>query len=173
SSRRRWRRATASAQSSAVAIRAPRSPPLRGTPWRNNLGVASEQVFPRADTAEIVQTDGAAIRARIAGRDPGTNIVALQLESPIEFDRPEPADPALGALVLTFAADARGAPLVRLGIVRSLGPAWHSRGGGRIDRRIALELHLSTREEGGPVVDAAGALLGMSTARAAARLSSR
>ena len=156
--------ATASAQSSVVAIRTPQSPPLSGTLWRNNLVVASEQVFPRADTAEIVQTDGAAIRARIAGRDPGTNIVALQLESPIEFDRSEPADPGLGALVLTLAADARGAPLVRLGIVRALGPAWHSRAGARIDRRIALDLHLSTREEGGPVVDAAGALLGMSTA---------
>ena len=161
--------ATASAQGSVVAIRAPRSPPLSGTLWRNNLVVASEQVFPRADAAEIVQTDGAAIRARVAGRDPGTNIVALQLESPIEFDRPEPADPALGALVLTFAADARGAPLVRLGIVRSLGPAWHSRGGGRIDRRITLDLHLSGGEEGGPVVDAAGALLGMSTAGPRAR----
>src|SRR5882724_9304919 len=152
--------ATASAQSSVVAIRAPRSPPLSGTLWRNNLVVASEQVFPRADAAEIVQTDGAAIRARIAGRDPGTNIVALRLESPIEFDRPEPADPALGALVLTFAADARGAPLVRLGIVRSLGPAWHSRAGGRIDRGVTLDLHLSSGEEGGPVVDAAGTLLG-------------
>jgi S1-C subfamily serine protease len=53
---------------------------------------------------------------------------------------------------------------VRLGIVRSLGPAWHSRAGGRIDRRITLDLHLSGGEEGGPVVDAAGALLGMSTA---------
>src|SRR5438046_9609752 len=151
--------ATASAQSSVVAIRARRSPPWSGTRWRNNLVVASEQVFPRADAAEIVQTDGAAIRARVAGRDPGTNIVALQLESPIEFDRAEPADPGLGALVLTFAADARGAPLVRLGIVRSLGPAWHSRGGGRIDRRMTLDLHLSGGEGGGPVVDGAGDLL--------------
>src|SRR5207244_10267207 len=155
---------TASAQSLIVAIRAPRSPPLSGTLWRNNLVVASEQVFPRAGAAEIVQTDGAAIRARVAGRDPGTNIVALQLESPIEFDRPEPADPALGALVLTFAGDVQGAALVRLGILRSLGSAWHSRGGGRIDRRITLDLRLSSGEEGGPVVDAAGALFGMSTA---------
>jgi hypothetical protein len=37
--------ATASAQSSVVAIRAPRSPPLSGTLWRNNLVVASEQVM--------------------------------------------------------------------------------------------------------------------------------
>jgi S1-C subfamily serine protease len=147
-----------------VTIRAPRSPPLSGTLWRHDLVVASEQVFRRADAAEIVQVDGATIRARVAGRDPGTNIVALQLESPIESDRPGPADPMLGALVLTLAADARGAPLMRLGTVRSLGPTWHSRGGGRIDQRITLDLHLSSGEEGGPVVDAAGALLGMSTA---------
>jgi len=137
---------------------------LSGTLWRDNLVVASEQVFPGDNAAEIVQSDGAAIRARIAGRDPGTNIVALQLESPIESDRRGPADPALGALVLTLAAGCPGCPLVRLGIVRSLGPAWHSRAAGRIDRRIALDLHLSIREEGGPVADAAGALLGMSTA---------
>src|SRR5438552_3228424 len=156
--------ATTSARSSVVAIRAPHSFSLSGTLWRQDLVVASEQVFPKADAAEVVRADGAAIRARVAGRDPATNVVALQLESPIEFDRPEPADPALGALVLTFAGDVQGAALVRLGILRSLGPAWHSRGGGRIDRRITLDLRLSSGEEGGPVIDAAGALLGMSTA---------
>jgi len=104
--------------------------------WQRDLVVASEQVFPKADWAEVVRADGTAMRARTAGRDPGTNIVALQLESAIEFDRPGPADPALGALVLSLAADDGGAPLVRLGIVRSLGPAWHSRRGGRIDQRV-------------------------------------
>jgi hypothetical protein len=166
--------ATASAQSLIVAIRAPRSPPLSGTLWRNNLVVASERVFPRADAAEIVQTDGAAIRARVAGRDPGTNIVALQLESPIELDRPEPADPALGALVLTFAADARGAPLVRLGIVRSLGPAWHSRGGGASTGGLHLISTSPAARKGGP----SSTLPALCSAcrppaRAAARLSSR
>src|SRR5207244_6008260 len=94
--------ATASAQSLIVAIRAPRSPPLSGTLWRNNLVIASEQVFPRADAAEIVQTDGAAIRARVAGRDPGTNIVAFQLDSPIEFDLAEQAEPVTGVALHTF-----------------------------------------------------------------------
>src|SRR5437868_1157308 len=44
--------ATASAQSSVVAIRAPRSPPLSGTLWRDDLVVASDQVFPRADSRD-------------------------------------------------------------------------------------------------------------------------
>jgi S1-C subfamily serine protease len=48
--------------------------------------------------------------------------------------------------------------------VRGLGPAWHSRAGGRIDRRISLDFLVSRGAEGGPVLDAAGHLLGMSTA---------
>src|SRR5205823_181024 len=41
--------------------------------------------------------------------------------------------------------------------------AWHSFAGGQIDRRIALDLRIVHAEEGGPVLDAAGQLLGMST----------
>ena len=52
---------------------------------------------------------------------------------------------------------------MRLGAVHSVGPAWHSRAGGRIDRRIALDIRLEGGEEGGPVLDAAGGLLGIST----------
>ena len=51
----------------------------------------------------------------------------------------------------------------RLGIIHAVGPAWYSRAGGRIDRRITLDMTLSGREEGGPVLDAAGGLLGIST----------
>src|SRR5215831_124568 len=129
---------TASAQSSVVAIRTPQSPPLSGTLWRRDLVVTSEQVFPKADAAEVVQADGTAIPARIAGRDPGTNVVALQLESPIAFDRSGTADPALGTLVLALAADAGGAPLVRLGsCARSGLPGIAGAGGAS-----TVELHL-------------------------------
>jgi S1-C subfamily serine protease len=42
--------------------------------------------------------------------------------------------------------------------------AWYSRAGRRIDRRIALAVTLADREEGGPVLDAAGGgLLDIST----------
>ena len=50
-----------------------------------------------------------------------------------------------------------------LGVVHSVGPAWHSRAGGRIDRRITLDITVTPREEGGPVLDAGGGLLGIST----------
>lgn len=135
-----------------------------GILWRPDIVVASEQVFPKADKAEILLADSRRIGARVAGRDRGTNIVALRLDARIEVTRPAAAEPLLGALALAFGADLNGAPTVRLGIVRSLGPAWHSLAGGHIERRISLDFMIGRSEEGGPVLDASGGLLGMSTA---------
>jgi S1-C subfamily serine protease len=145
-------------------LAAPHSRPLTATLWRADVAIASEQVFPKAEEAELTLPDDRTVPARVAGRDPGTNILALRYEGGAEIAPPPAAEPSLGALALVLAAEAGGLPSARLTTVRALGPAWHSLGGGRIDRRIALDLALSRGEEGGPVFDAAGGLLGMSTA---------
>lgn len=135
-----------------------------GTWWRRDVVVASEQALPDTEEAKIVLPDGSAVAARVAGRDPGTNVAVLRLDGgslePAHVPAPEPQP---GGLVLALAADAAAGVAVRLGIVRSAGPAWHSRTGGQIDRRIVLDMALGAREEGGPVLDAAGGLLGIST----------
>src|SRR5713101_3051599 len=157
--------ARAAAASALVAcIHATGSGPRSGTLWRSDVVVASEQVFPKTDRAEILLADGRRVAARIAGRDRGTNLVALRLEQPIEAALPAAVEPRLGEFALALAAGAGGEPMVRIGVVRTVGPAWQSLLGGRIDRRISLDLAISRAEEGGPVVTAAGALLGMSTA---------
>jgi S1-C subfamily serine protease len=119
---------------------------------------------PKTEEAEIVLADGRVAQARVAGRDRGTNVVAFRLQQPVEVDLPAAVEPRLGALALVFGADGSGGTIVRMGVVRALGPAWHSLGGGRIDHRISLDLRISSAEEGGPVLDASGGLLGMSTA---------
>jgi S1-C subfamily serine protease len=133
-----------------------------GTLWRKDVVIASEQRFPDTGEASVVLADGSTFAAHLAGRDPGTNVVALCLA-----DTPDPApipaaEPHPGALVLVFGAS-EGGVSVHLGVVSSVGPSWHSRAGGRIDRRINLDITLTGREEGGPVLDAAGGLLGIST----------
>jgi S1-C subfamily serine protease len=132
-----------------------------GTLWRKDVVVASEQTLPDVGEAKVTLADGSAFAARLAGRDPGTNVVALQLNGTAD-PAPIPAgEPHPGALVLAFGADDGGVS-VRLGIIHSVGPSWHSRAGGRIDRRITLDVALTSREEGGPVIDAGGGLLGVS-----------
>jgi S1-C subfamily serine protease len=133
-----------------------------GTLWRKDVVVASEQRFPDAGEAKVTFADGRAFTARFAGRDPGTNVVALQLDG-----TPDPAplpagEPQPGGLALALGAN-DGGIAVRLGVIHSVGPSWHSRAGGRIDRRITLDIGVTPREEGGPVLDPGGGLLGIST----------
>jgi S1-C subfamily serine protease len=134
-----------------------------GILWRKDVVVVSEQALPNAEEAEVVLADGASFAARVAGRDPGTNVAVLRLDGAPEPAALAAAEPRPGALVLAFAADGAGGVAVRLGAIHSVGPAWHSRAGGRIDRRIGLDISLGRGEEGGPVLDAAGGLLGIST----------
>jgi S1-C subfamily serine protease len=133
-----------------------------GTLWRKDVVVASEQSFPNADEAKVALVDGSVLTARLAGRDPGTNIVALRLDGAPDPVPSPAAEPQIGALALALGADNDGVSL-RLGVIRSVGPSWHSRAGGRIDRHVTLDIALTRREEGGPVLDAAGGLLGIST----------
>jgi S1-C subfamily serine protease len=56
-----------------------------------------------------------------------------------------------------------GGVRARLGVVNTAGPEWASSAGGRIDRYIVLDIALARAEEGGPVLDAAGERLGIST----------
>jgi len=137
--------------------------PRSGTLWSGNLVIASEQALPRTVEAEVVLADGKTVAARLAGRDPGTNIAVLQLDSSVQPAWPAAVEPRPGATVLALAADGIGGSAVRAGAVHSVGPAWHSRSGGQIDRRIWLDLRLGSGEEGGPVIDATGGLLGIST----------
>lgn len=152
----------AAARSLVAGIAVPGHRRRSGTLWRKNVVVASEQSFPDVDEAKVTMADGTAFSARVAGRDSGTNVVALRLDgtadpAPLPAEEPHP-----GALVLALGADQDGL-CVRLGAIHSVGPTWHSRAGGRIDRRIVLDIGVTRKEEGGPVLDPGGGLLGIST----------
>lgn len=153
----------ATAKDRVVAIRNASHRHVSGFVWQPDIIVASEQAIGKRDEYEIVTADGRSLRAQIAGRDEGTNILALRLSERIDVSSSNPASPRVGGLVVALAANVDGTTAVRLGAVRSVGDRWFSRGGGRIDQRIALDIRLHRTEEGGPVVDAAGALIGMST----------
>jgi S1-C subfamily serine protease len=131
--------------------------------WRPDFVVASEQSLPRKDEFEIVAAGDAVVMATIAGRDPSTNIAVLRLATPMASPSIAAGEAHTGAVALVIGADGAGGASARLGLVNLAGPEWHSSRGGLIDRRIVLDVSLARREEGGPVFDAAGACLGMST----------
>jgi S1-C subfamily serine protease len=136
---------------------------LTGTFWQPDVVVASEQSLPKRDDFELVVPGGSALTAKVVGRDPGTNTVLLRLAQPVSPPSFPRGEAQAGALALAFGADGEGGATVRMGVVNRTGPEWASIAGGRIDRRIVLDMRLAGAEEGGPVLDAAGALLGIST----------
>lgn len=134
-----------------------------GMLWRENVVVTSEQALPESEEAEIRLPAGGNFAARIVGRDAGTNIAVLRFDGG-PASAPETAqEPRPGALVLALGADGDGGVSARLGMIHSVGGVWHSRAGGRIDRRVLIDVSVGGGEEGGPVIDAAGGVLGIST----------
>jgi S1-C subfamily serine protease len=151
------------AKNAVVAIRLAHQRHITGMVWRPEIVVASEQSLPNKDEFELVAAGGSVVTARIAGRDPATNVAILRLAEPIASPSVAAGEALTGAVALAIGADGTGGASARLGVVNLAGPEWHSSRGGLIDRRIVLDLRLASREEGGPVFDAAGACIGMST----------
>jgi S1-C subfamily serine protease len=151
------------AKTAVVAIRLAHGRHVTGMVWQSGIVVTSEQALPRKDDFEVVAPGGSILKAAIAGRDPSTNVAILKPAEQIAPPAIAAGEARTGALALAIGADGTGGASARLGLVNLAGPEWHSSRGGLIDRRIVLDIRLARREEGGPVVDAAGACLGMST----------
>ncbi len=134
-----------------------------GFAWSADLIVTADEALGESDSFTILLAGGAQREARLAGRDPATDIAVLRVQqadlAPVSAEAPPPP-PAPGALVLAAGA-CQGEPLAALGIVASLGPEWESMRGGRIDARVELDLRLRREAEGGLVLDAQGRALGM------------
>ena len=151
------------AKGAVVAVRLAHGRHITGMVWGPDVVVASEQSLPQQDEFELVAPGGSVVSAKIAGRDPSTNIAILRLASPLAPPAIAAGEARTGAIALAIGADGTGGASARLGLVNLAGAEWHSSRGGLIDRRIVLDVRLASREEGGPVLDAAGDCLGMST----------
>src|SRR6202166_3368839 len=151
------------AKNAVVAIRLAHERHITGMVWQSGIVVASEQSLPRKDDFELVAAGGPVLTAKIAGRDPSTNIAILRLAEQIAAPSIVAGEARTGAVALVIGAAGTGGASARLGLVNLAGPEWHSSRGGLIDRRIVLDARLARREEGGPVFDATGGYLGIST----------
>jgi S1-C subfamily serine protease len=146
-----------------AAVRISSHRTLSGILWQSDALVTSEQSLPAKDAYEVILPGGQSAQARAAGRDPGTNLAVLAVNATSARSASYAAAVRVGELALAYGADANSGARARVGFVNAVGPEWHSRAGGRIDSRILLDIELARSEEGGPVLNATGELIGMST----------
>src|SRR5256885_4431190 len=140
----------AAAQAAIAAIRLHDARHLSAALWQPEVAIASEQSLPRRDEFELVAAGGATLKAKLAGRDPGTNLAVLRLERALDAPAWTNGEPIAGALALAFGADGAGGVRARLGIANPARPEWASRARGRLDRYIDLRLAPPRPRAGGP-----------------------
>src|SRR6202043_4225319 len=78
---------------------------ITGMVWRPDVVVASEESLPRKDDFEVVAAGGSVLAAKIAGRDPATNIAVLRLAGPIAAPAITAGEAQTGAVALAIGAD--------------------------------------------------------------------
>jgi S1-C subfamily serine protease len=150
----------AASRAFVAAVQTPDGHYASGVLWSANTVVVSEQML--RDAPEYgVRIAGRSLKATLAGRDEGTNVAVLKLESDLPQSLPAAAVAKTGSLALVLGAAPEGVS-ARLALVRSVGGPWESLAGGTIDQRIVLDTRIGS-EEGGPVLAADGAMLGIST----------
>ncbi len=103
---------------------------------------------------------GVLTAARPVRRNAPGNLAALRLDATAnQAQILQPGEPRAGALALALGADADAAPLARLTAIHKVS----ANAGDGDDRALVLDMPGSQVAAGGPVVDAAGCLLGMAT----------
>ncbi|TPK77999.1 serine protease [Mesorhizobium sp. B2-4-18] len=129
--------------------------------WGDGYFVTAEEAVEAGEEIELTLASGETAKAELVGRDPSTGVALLKpadaATAPV-LDRASPVRPGNIAIAI---GSSQGAVLAVSGSVGEVGPAWRSMRGGTIDRRINLAVGAGGRFEGGPVLDAKGALIGM------------
>jgi S1-C subfamily serine protease len=133
-----------------------------GFAWKPGVVVTASDALEADDDISIVAGDKT-VEAKLAGRDPTTDIAVLCVSDSLPASAapltPSP-EAAVGQMVVAVGRGKDGV-IAALGCIAVTGGAWQSRRGGSIDRLIRLDLRLHRHAEGGLVLDAEGRALGM------------
>jgi len=147
---------------SIVAVNARRRLPSTGIHWRPGIVVTAEHTVRAEDGLTVETPDGRSHPATLVGRDPGTDLAVLKITT--DLDGPPAPRGDDGALRVGHMVLALGyGPRASWGVISALGPRWRTWRGGEIDRLVRLDLVLYPGFSGGPLVDAAGHVVGVNT----------
>lgn len=129
--------------------------------WSDGYFVTAEEAVEAGEEIELTLASGETVKAELVGRDPSTGVALLKPANTVAAAPLAKADAVRSGNIAIAVGSSQGSALAVSGSVGEVGPAWHSMRGGTIDRRINLAVGAGGRFEGGPVLDAKGALIGM------------
>ena len=154
---------------STVLVSARRHLPASGIVYQPDLVLTADHVIERDEDILVVAADNAQIKAKVVGRDPGSDLALLKLESNLpSVARAAESEGRVGQLTLALARPSLEGIQTSLGVISAIGGPVRNRRGGLLERYLQAEVNPMPGFSGGPLVNAEGAVLGLNTSGLAA-----
>lgn len=147
-----------------VRVEGRRRLPASGVLFESGRVITAHHVLSREKGIVVGLADGDEVPATLMGRDPATDIALLEIEPNLapSVEWGESSGLAVGHLVLALGRPGETVQAT-LGIVSALGEAWRTPAGGSVGRFLQTDVVMYPGFSGGPLVSAAGSIVGMNT----------
>jgi S1-C subfamily serine protease len=148
-----------------VSISARRHHPASGVLWKPDVVLTAEHAIRRDEDISVSLAGGSTVSARLAGRDPGSDLAVLRLQAAVaskgEFAAATAVTP--GELALVLGRSPNSGINASLGIISAVSGEWRTWRGGRLDSYIRVDAKMFPNSAGGAVVNSRGQLVGIAT----------
>ena len=149
---------------STVLVDARRKFPASGIAFSKDLILTADHVVEREEDIKVILADGAEVTARLAGRDPGTDLAVLKLDRPDATPAEVSKTPArVGQFVLAIGRPSTNGIESSFGTVNSIGGPVRTGRGSMLERYIKTDVVSYPGFSGGPLVNGDGTIFGINT----------
>jgi S1-C subfamily serine protease len=149
---------------STVLVDARRRFPASGIAIAADTILTADHVLEREEDLKVVLADGTELGARLAGRDPGSDLAVLKLEKAAAAPTQVSKTPArVGQFVLAIARPSARGIEASLGTVNSIGGPVRTGRGSMLERYIKTDVVSYPGFSGGPLVNGDGSIFGINT----------
>jgi S1-C subfamily serine protease len=158
--------AVESAAPSVVRVEGRRRMGSSGVAWSaDGVIVASHHAVDAEEDVPVGLDDSRTVKARVVGRDPGTDLAVLRMEATgLAVPRWDGgAASRVGSLVVGVSRPGRTAR-ARLGVVSAAAGEWRTPSGGRLESYLETDIEPHPGFSGGLLLGADGSALGVTTA---------
>src|SRR5579864_3387441 len=136
---------------------------VSGTVWRDGIAITAEHTIRGLDEVTVLLPSGAKTKARVAGRDHGTDIAILEVPGVPAVALADESQSRVGDIVLAVGRRQAEGIAATYGMVSAISGPWRTWHGARVDRWLRLDLNPFTGFSGGPIINARGEAVGMAT----------
>ena len=156
--------AAETAGKSTVLVDARRKFPASGIAFSKDLILTADHVIERDEDIKVILADGTEVTARLAGRDPGTDLAVLKLDRPNATPAEVSKAPArVGQFVLAIGRPSTNGIESSFGTVNAIGGPVRTGRGSMLERYIKTDVVSYPGFSGGPLVNGDGTIFGINT----------